>query len=112
MSKHILITILLSSGLVFSALAAGESPPPKQNEVQSQKVVRGRDLMSPEELAQHRQKMRSFKTEEERNAYRQEHHKAMQERAKEKGLVLPDQPKQNSNRGMGGGPQGGGGQPN
>ena len=65
--------------------------------------------MSQEELAQHRQKMRSFKTEKEREAYRQKHHKAMQKRANEKGLVLPDQPRQNAGGGMGGGPQGSGG---
>jgi len=55
--------------------------------------------MSPEE-AQKREKMRSLKTAEERKAFREEQHKKMQERAKEKGLTLPDQPGQGPGPGM------------
>ena len=40
-------------------------------------------------------------TEQERQQFREEHHKAMQERAKERGVTLPDEP-------MGPGPGGGG----
>ena len=52
--------------------------------------IYGWQLMSPVERQLHRQKMRSFKTREEREAYRKEHHKKMQERAKEKGVELQD----------------------
>ena len=60
--------------------------------VVAEEVVYGRDLMTKEELKQHRAKMRSFKTEEERKAYRREHHKRMQQRAKKRGVKLPAEP--------------------
>ena len=64
----------------------------------------GWQLMTEDEMTEHRNIMRSFKTEEEREAYRLEHHKLMQERAKEQGITLPDTPQQ---RGKGMGPGGG-----
>jgi hypothetical protein len=54
--------------------------------------VYGYQLMSEQERAEHRAKMRSFQTEQEREAYRKEHHKMMQERAKAQGVTLPDEP--------------------
>lgn len=84
--------------------AAGQTPTPQQGQ------IRGRDLMSPAERAEHRQKMRSMDTEEERKAYREEQHKKMQERAKEQGLTLPEQPGAGPGPGMGGA-QGRGGPP-
>ena len=78
----------------------------QQERVQQKQQVRGRDLMTPEERNQYREKMRNTKTEVERRALRQEHHKAMQERAKERGLTLPEQPWQSPGGGMGGGRQG------
>ena len=51
----------------------------------------GRQLMSPEERAEHRAKMRSLPPGE-REAYRAEHHEAMKEKAESMGLSLPDQP--------------------
>lgn len=63
----------------------------------------GRDLMTPEERAQHRAQMRAARTPEEREALRQAHHAAMVQRAKERGVTLPAQPPM---RGMGRG-QGG-----
>jgi hypothetical protein len=70
------------------------------------KPVCGRDLMTPEELAAHREKLRGFETQEERAAYRAEHHAKMLARAKERGVELPPQgcPK---GGGMGMGPGGG-----
>ena len=51
-----------------------------------------------------------MKTKEEREKYRMEHHKKMQERAKQRGVTLPDEPQQRG-KGMGygtGSGQGGG----
>ena len=65
----------------------------------------GYQLMTPEELAEHRQKTRSFESDEAREAYRREHHKAMQVRAAEQGVTLPDEPLprgQGYGRGQGG----------
>ena len=55
-------------------------------------VEYGRNLMTQQERAEHQQKMRSFKTEREREEYRKQYHEQMKERAKEQGKVLPDQP--------------------
>ena len=71
-------------------------------------TVYGWQLMTQQEREEHRAKMRSLKTEQEREAYRIEHHKRMQERAKQKGITLPDDP-QPMGKGMRG-PAGGGGQ--
>jgi len=49
----------------------------------------GYQLMSPEERTAHRDKMRATRTHDECKALQEEHHKAMEVRAKEKGATLP-----------------------
>lgn len=49
----------------------------------------GTPLLTEEERAQHREKMHSFKTVEECNAYLTEHRQLMAERAKETGVTAP-----------------------
>lgn len=49
----------------------------------------GWKLMSAEERTAHSDKMRGAKTYEECKAVQEEHHKAMEARAKEKGVTLP-----------------------
>lgn len=58
---------------------------------QAEEFVFGRELMTQEELTEHRAKMRTL-TGEEREAYRLEHHEKMQERAKQRGVTIPDEP--------------------
>ena len=74
------------------------------------KTVYGWQLMTEQERIEHRNKMQSLKTKEERERYRIEHHKLMQERAKEQGVTIPDKPQQRGNgmdngfgKGQGGG---------
>jgi hypothetical protein len=55
----------------------------------------GTPLLTEEERAQHREKMHSFKTVEECNAYLTEHRQMMAERAKEKGVSAPAGPRGN-----------------
>ncbi|MDH5459044.1 MAG: hypothetical protein OEY26_10030 [Nitrospinota bacterium] len=76
---------------------------------QDQERAYGWNLMTPEERAEHQNKMRSLKNEQEREQFRIEHHKKMQERAKEKGTVLPDQPRTRKKDGTGLGKKRGGG---
>ena len=76
---------------------------------QDQKRAYGWNLMTPEERAEHQNKMRSLKNEQEREQFRIEHHKKMRERAKEKGALLPDQPRTRKKDGMGFGKKRGGG---
>ncbi len=50
----------------------------------------GLNLMTPEERAAHRTQMQSLKTLDECNAYLADHRAAMAERAKAKGVTLPE----------------------
>jgi hypothetical protein len=68
---------------------------------QQPQTVTGRQLMTPEERAEHRAKMQSM-TPERRQAYREEMHKKMQERAKQMGMSLPENPPQAMGRPWGG----------
>ena len=59
---------------------------------QDQDRIYGSQLMTQQEREQYRLQMRNLKTVQEREAYRLEHHKLMQERARQRGIVLPDEP--------------------
>ncbi len=61
----------------------------------------GCQLMTDAERAEYRAKMRSLKTPEEREAFRQQHHKEMQARAKERGVTLPEMPAHAMGQGQG-----------
>ena len=92
------VVISLSTNIT---LADDQEQTQEQNQIQTrdrdQDRLRDQDmygwqLMTLEERAEHRAMMRSLNTREEREAYRMEHHKRMQERAREKGVTLPDMP--------------------
>lgn len=55
-------------------------------------TVYGSQLMTPAERNTYRNKMRSLKTVQEREAFRAQHHQEMQKRAQERGVRLPDSP--------------------
>jgi hypothetical protein len=76
------------------SVAADQAPAQQKTQDGAQKpeVVYGSQLMTPQERIEYRAKMRSLKTQEEREAFRMEHHQKMQERAKAKGKTLPDMP--------------------
>src|SRR5574343_705722 len=70
--------------------------------------IYGSQLMSNQERVEHRNKMRSAKTAEEREQVRLQHHEQMQLRAKEQGVTLPDTPPaRGGGMGRGMGPGGG-----
>jgi len=69
----------------------------------SEESVYGWNMMTEQERIQHRETMHNFKTNEERERYRIEHHKRMQERAKERGLSMPAMPRDRMGTGMGSG---------
>lgn len=78
----------------------------QQTQAQDQERVYGSELMTMQERSEYQARMRTAKTQEEREAIRLEHHKQMQERAKAQGKSLPDMPP--AGRGPGMGPGGGG----
>jgi hypothetical protein len=107
MQRHL---VSLMTGLLIAGVAIGTYTPPamaaEKTQAREQEQVYGYELMTEQERAEHRTRIRSLKTEQEREQFRLEHHKKMQERAKERGVTLPDEPLPRG-KGLGGG-QGGG----
>jgi hypothetical protein len=81
MSTRLLMASIAVAVLTTGGAMAQGSPP-----------IYGSQLMTQQERMQYRSQMRTLKTQEERNAFRLEHHKQMQERANERGVTLPDAP--------------------
>lgn len=62
-----------------------------QTEIQDQDIY-GYRLMTPKERDEHRARMWAAETNQEREQIRREHHDQMVERAKERGVAIPDEP--------------------
>ncbi len=95
------IGVLLTIG---SALA--------QNQSRAQEQIRDRDIygyqmMTQQERNEYRNRMRTAATVQERERIREEHHAQMVERAKERGVKLPEAPPAGMGP-RGNGPMGGG----
>ena len=102
-----LIVVSICCAIAFTASTSMATDQERgQQTKQKQEQVFGWELMTPEERIEHRNKMRSFQSEKEREKYRLEHHKEMKERAREKGVTLPDMPTTSQGRGMGPGGKG------
>ena len=96
----ILAIVATTSSLWFGAAQA-------QDQVQAQVQIYGSQLMTTAERTQYQSKMRTLKTDKERDAFRLDHHETMKVRAAEKGVTLPEMPQgagSKSNGGYGGGP--------
>lgn len=103
MLKRVLIismamnSVVLSNTGAIEQMWASEQTSPEAGEQQ----IYGSHLMTEQERAEHRAKMRAAATEEERERIRREHHELMEERAKERGLTLPDEPPARQGAGQG-----------
>jgi hypothetical protein len=72
--------------LVMTAtLFAAEQSAPKSE------PIYGYRMMNEQERNEYRERMRNARSAEERQAIRDEHHKLMESRAKERGVTLPEQ---------------------
>lgn len=80
--------------------------PGEMPESQSQEQIYGSQLMTNDERNDYQARMRAAKTAEEQELLRSQHHQSMQERAKARGMTLPDEPPVHGG-GMGRGPAGG-----
>ena len=70
---------------------------------QNKEPIYGSQLMTQQERLEYQQRIRSAKSQAERQRIRSEHHTQMQERAREKGVTLPGMgPGQGMGRGGGG----------
>jgi hypothetical protein len=63
-----------------------------QGQVQAQVQIYGSQLMTTAERTEYQSKMRTLKTDKERDAFRLDHHDKMKVRATEKGVTLPNFP--------------------
>ncbi len=108
MKKYLLISVL--GATVFLSPVPGYSAEQEQAQqnirIQKQEQVYGSQLMTRQERAEYRVRMRTAKTAEEREQIRKEHHERMKERSRERGVTLPDEP---PIKGGGMGPVGGAG---
>lgn len=95
MMKRPLAVSAVASALLLSAgfaLAADQERAQEGTQSRDQQQIYGSQLMTPQERAEYRAKMRAAKTAEERELLRSEHHERMKERARARNLDLPDEP--------------------
>lgn len=116
MRRKTAILIATLSVAIASAAFAGEPSAPAVQTAQAGPgagaggQIYGSQLMTQQERLQYREQMRNAKTAQEREQLRLQHHRQMQERARQRGVTLPDEPPPaGMGRGMGGGGMGGGG---
>ncbi|MDE1982222.1 MAG: hypothetical protein KGJ83_00370 [Betaproteobacteria bacterium] len=90
---------LLASALMLAAVHAPAADPTQektqtqtQTQTQTRETIYGSQIMTPQERSAYRSKMRAAKSVEEREQFRREHHEQMKERAKARGITLPDEP--------------------
>lgn len=91
--KHVsmlALALCMAMGVAAPAAAQMQSRDPMQ--MQDGERIYGSELMTPQERSEYQARMRALKTEPEREAFRLEQHKKMQERAKAQGKTLPDMP--------------------
>ncbi|HPU81884.1 hypothetical protein [Accumulibacter sp.] len=79
-NKVLILTLLLS--VAVTAQARGPVRASEGN-------TRGWQLMTPEERIEHQSRIRGFRTYEECRSYQLSHHQLMEERARQRGLPLP-----------------------
>jgi hypothetical protein len=79
-------TRMLMSAIALAILSVGTAT------AQDTAPIYGSQLMTRQERIEYRNQMRTLNTQEERNTFRLEHHRKMQERATARGATLPDTP--------------------
>jgi len=100
MKKQISRAIWLISALLAGSSLISVGQVFAQDQVQAQVQVYGSQLMTAAERTEYQAKMRTLKTDKERDAFRLDHHTKMTARAAERGITLPSTPP-----GVGAGPK-------
>lgn len=98
--------LFVSAPLPAGAQTSARDParpgsPPQARE--GNEAIYGSQMMSAEERAEYRARMRAANSAEERERLREEHHRQMLARAKERGVVLPEAPSASPRAGSGSG---------
>lgn len=97
-----MVIAVVAAGFSTNAAAQDKDQDRDRVQLRDQDRIFGSQLMTQQERIEYANRMRSMKTEQEREAFRLEHHKQMQDRARERGVKLPDEPPQVPGRAMGG----------
>lgn len=94
MLKRVLIISMVANSILLSNTGAIEQMWASEETSQEagEQQIYGSHLMTEQERTDHRAKMRAAATDEERERIRREHHELMEQRARERGLTLPDEP--------------------
>jgi len=95
MMIRIMFTIFLVCALTLSAgfvMASNSEMDQAQEFDQTQVEAFGSQLMTQQERMEYRAKLRAAHSSAERDKIRKEHHEQMKERAKLRGVTLPDEP--------------------
>ena len=96
LKKTLMLTAMtgVAAVTIGLAIAADQDRTQQQGQTQTktQDQIYGSQLMTQQERAEFRSRMRAAKTAEEREQIRKEHHESMKVRAKERGVTLPDEP--------------------
>jgi hypothetical protein len=97
MMRPFMVFVLTASLFLPTGFTLAADPTPAEEKAQAPKqeqeqIIYGSQLMTQQERNEYRTKMRSAKTAEEREQVRKEHHEAMKERGKARGVALPDEP--------------------
>jgi len=88
--KFIRVALWAGALVLASAGAAGAEPSGPPPAVVKREIIPGSELMTSQERERYRQRMRGAKSDGERQRYRAEHTKQMQERARLRGLQLAE----------------------
>ncbi len=111
MSKKIILSAFTGALILYSGMVLATDAAPQSKDQPAPQQTTGRQLMTPEEQNEHRNKMRNAASADERKAIRKEHHEKMKAKAKEKNMAIPENPpspplhrgRQNGGMGMEGG---------
>jgi hypothetical protein len=90
MNYQLLLVAIISNFLVIPiSISYADNMDDAGSEKRAQMQIYGSQLMTEQERAEHRERVWSAKNREERHIILAEHHRRMQERAKERGIKLP-----------------------
>jgi hypothetical protein len=100
---HTLLIAITAAAMGIGAAGVSQSAEqqPAPPAAKKTPAIYGSQLMTQQERNEYSARMRAAKTPEEREALRAEHHNAMQARAKERGVTLPEQPPAGAGPGKG-----------
>ena len=90
MTRISLIAAGIAAGAILAMSSGAIAQTPAPTQAQTQQRIYGSQFMTVQERNDYRQQMRALQNQQEREQFRSEHHTKMQERAKERGLTLPD----------------------